>query len=94
MRLSFALLFVVLSTGCAVVQKVDSAIDCAGICDRYASCFDKSYDTGACASRCRSEASKDKNYRRKADMCMACITERSCAEATMSCLTECASVVP
>lgn len=88
-------LFVLLSlSSCAVVQKVDTAIDCGGICDRYASCFDKSYDTSACASRCRASASKDKDFRRKADMCMACITERSCMEATVSCLSECVSVVP
>lgn len=93
MRLSILSLLLVLS-GCAVVQKVDTAIDCNGICERYASCFDKGYDTGACASRCRASAGKDAGFRRKADVCMACITERSCMEATVSCLTECVSVVP
>jgi hypothetical protein len=89
-----ALLVVLSLSSCAVVQKVDTAIDCGGICDRYASCFDKGYDTSACASRCRARAAKDRDFRRKADMCMACITERSCMEATVSCLPECVSVVP
>lgn len=93
LALGIASLLVVLSS-CAVVQKVDTAIDCNGICERYASCFDKSYDTSACASRCRASAGKDREFRRKADMCMACITERSCMEATVSCMTECVSVVP
>lgn len=82
------------ASGCAVVQKIDSAIDCNGICDRYAACFDKKYDVSACASRCRATASAEPNYRRKADMCNACITERSCVGATFACVTECASVVP
>lgn len=81
-------------SGCAVVQKIDSVIDCNGICDRYQSCFDSKYDTSACASRCRASASKDADFRRKADMCNACISERSCAQATFACVTECISVVP
>lgn len=82
------------STGCALVQKIDTAIDCGGICARYASCFDSKYDTSACESRCRKSASKDSDYRRKADMCNACISERSCASAGFGCATECISVVP
>lgn len=86
------ILAVVLSS-CAVVQKIDTAIDCNGICDRYASCFDKKYDVSACASRCRASASEP-DFRRKADMCNACISERSCVAATFACVTECVSVVP
>ena len=81
-------------SGCAVVQKIDSAIDCNGICERYSGCYDKKYDVAACAERCRAQASAHPDYRRKADMCNACITERSCVSATFACLTECASVVP
>jgi hypothetical protein len=77
-----------------VVQKVESAIDCNGICDRYASCFDKKYDTSDCASRCRASASANPDFRRKADVCNACITDRSCVAATFACVTECVSVVP
>jgi len=43
----------------AVVQKIDSVIDCNGICDRYQSCFDKDYDTSACAAKCRKAATRD-----------------------------------
>ena len=93
MRLSFALVLM-LSSGCAVVQRVDTAIDCNGICARYASCFNKGYDTNACEDRCRASARADPAFRRKADVCNACITERSCVEATFACVTECVSVVP
>jgi uncharacterized protein YceK len=82
------------TSGCAVVQRVETAIDCNGICERYASCFDSKYDVSACAARCRSEARKEPDFRRKADMCNTCISERSCVAATFACVTECASVVP
>ena len=78
----------VMLSGCAVVQKVESAIDCGGICERYKSCFDSDYDTGACAASCRRKASEDADYRRKADMCMACIKERSCTKATFACAAD------
>ena len=93
MRLFFALILMI-SSGCAVVQRVDTAIDCHGICARYASCFNKTYDTDACEDRCRASARADVAFRRKADVCNACITERSCVEATFACVTECVSVVP
>ncbi len=83
-----------LLSGCVVVQKVDTAIDCNGVCSRYASCFDSAYDVSACALRCRDASSTDPDYRRKADMCNACISERSCAKATFACVVECAAIVP
>ena len=86
-------LAVSLLSSCAVVQKIDSAIDCNGICERYASCFDKGYDVSACASRCRASASEKPDFRRKADMCNACLTDRSCVSA-FACVSECVSVVP
>lgn len=79
--------------GCTVVQKVDNVFDCGAICDRYKSCFDKDYDAAACASRCRAKGD-DAAARRTADVCSACITDRSCAAATFSCATECVSIVP
>ncbi len=81
-------------SGCAVVQKVDTALDCNGICERYKSCFDSDYDTASCATKCRNKASDDADFRRKADVCNACITERSCTRATFACATDCFSVVP
>lgn len=92
-RLGF-LVMVFWSTSCAMTQRIESAFDCNGICQRYASCFSKDYDTDACAARCRRSAAEDADYRRKANVCEACISERSCAAATFSCLTECVSVVP
>lgn len=89
-----AFLMTLFCCSCAVVQKIDSAIDCNGICERYATCFDTKYDTSACASRCRASASAEPNFRRKAEACNECISVRSCAAATFACVTECLSVVP
>ncbi len=86
--------FLLSGFGCAVTQKVDAALDCNGICDRYKSCFDNDYDASACAASCRNKASEDTSFRRKADVCNACIHERSCTQATFACAAECISVVP
>ena len=89
-----ALALVLALSGCAVVQTIDSALDCRSICNRYATCFDTGYDVDGCESRCRRSAGEDRDYRRKADRCNDCIGERSCASATFSCVLECATVVP
>lgn len=88
------LLMMWFASSCAVVQRIDSAIDCNGICSKYASCFDSKYDTDACADRCRKSASSETDFRRRADMCNACISERSCVAASFACATECVAVVP
>ena len=73
---------------------VDAALDCHAICERYRSCFESSYDVGACEVRCRDRSSSTPDYRRQADQCNACIDERSCAASTFNCVGQCASVVP
>jgi hypothetical protein len=79
---------------CAVVQTIDTALDCRAICNRYQSCFDSAYDVDGCESRCRGHASDDREYRKKADDCDHCIANKSCAKASFSCLQECVGVVP
>jgi len=71
-----------------------NAVDCNGICDRYQSCFDSSYDTTSCESRCRSNADSDANYMTQSDACSSCITDKSCASATFTCGGDCAGIVP
>jgi hypothetical protein len=80
-----------LFTGCGAI---DAAVDCQGICSRYQSCFDNDYDVTSCADRCRNNAGSDTDYKRKADVCNACISNRSCSGATFNCASECASIVP
>ena len=94
MRAAPALFLALALCRCAVVQTIDSALDCRAICNRYSTCFDTGYDIDGCESRCRRNASEDKDYRHKADRCNDCISEKSCAKATFSCLPECVGVVP
>jgi hypothetical protein len=79
-----------LISGCGI----KNAVDCDGICNRYQSCFDSSYDTGACESRCRDNADKDDDFASKVDDCHNCIDDKSCASATFNCGTPCANIVP
>jgi hypothetical protein len=82
--------FAILIPAC---NKADNAVDCNGICDRYKSCFDASYDSGACQDRCRDEADTE-GYATQADECDACIDDKSCASATFECASKCAGIVP
>jgi hypothetical protein len=73
---------------------VKNAIDCHGICARYQSCYDSSYDTGACEDRCRDNADHDSNYADEVDQCHSCMDDKSCASATFNCASPCANIVP
>jgi hypothetical protein len=79
------------NSGC---DEADAAFDCHQVCTKYKTCFNSSYDVSACTSRCREAAAKENSYKDKADICETCIDDRSCASATFSCATECASIVP
>jgi hypothetical protein len=72
---------------------VDAAFDCHAACNRYAECFDKSYNVSACQDRCRTAAKNDPDIKSKADQCEACIDDRSCASATFSCATTCGPIL-
>jgi hypothetical protein len=74
-------------------DKVEHAYDCNQICDRYQECLNSDYDTDACASRCRDKAD-DTDYGNHAEDCQACIDDKSCVNATFSCASECAGIVP
>jgi len=78
------------SSGCGA----DAAFDCHQVCDRYKTCFDQSYDVGACSERCRTNSANSSTVRSQADQCEACIDDKSCASATFSCATTCGSIVP
>lgn len=73
---------------------VDAAVDCQGICTRYRTCFNSSYDVQACEERCRSNAAADKAYKAKADTCKRCIDGNSCTAAAFTCSSDCLAIVP
>jgi hypothetical protein len=74
--------------------ETDKFFDCQSVCDRYKTCFDSKYDVGACRSRCKDKADADKTFQQRADTCESCIDDKSCSEATFTCATQCAGVVP
>jgi hypothetical protein len=92
---SSLLLVTPLLVGCSdTVDEISNSIDCHGVCQRYADCFDADYDVDGCADRCENSADNSENRERRLEMCDACIDDRSCSEATFSCTDDCVGVVP
>lgn len=74
--------------GCAL----DTVVDCANLCERYADCFDPSADQSACTTRCESRVEAGEEDR--ADRCDACLdAEETCATAAVICGGECSPLL-
>lgn len=80
-----------LALGCG---DIDNSFDCNNICDRYRSCFDSSYNTSACYSRCQARGTSNDEDRRRVDTCAACINGLSCVNTVFTCGVQCSSIVP
>jgi hypothetical protein len=82
--------------GCSdTVDDVKDEIDCRQVCSRYKDCrSDSDYDVDACQDRCESDADSSEARRNKLRACDDCIDDKTCTEATFTCLTECAGIVP
>jgi hypothetical protein len=89
-------LLLVGSLGGAVVScdAADRLFDCQSVCNRYKDCYDSKYDVGTCRGRCRDKAAMDAAFEQKASSCENCMDDKSCAETTFKCATECLGVVP
>lgn len=97
MRIAFALstlLSMALAVGCNPVTEIDETVDCRDVCDRYQSCFNASYDTAACRSRCEGLVDADGGRPRAANDCDTCMDDRSCVSAVFSCQVPCAGILP
>jgi hypothetical protein len=92
--LALPLFLAVFAAGITSCGEADKFFDCESVCGRYKSCFDNTYDVGACRNRCKAKADADTTFQQKADACDACIDDKSCSEATFKCATQCAGVVP
>ncbi len=86
--------YMMLALSCSAKDEADRLTDCQQICDKYASCYDKSYDVSACRSHCDDSAKNDKDFDNKVDNCENCLDGKSCTDATFSCATECVGIVP
>lgn len=95
MKKFLALPFVLLvAASCDLTEDVEAEIDCNAICQRYADCFDEDYDVSACQDRCEDDVDQGELTMDEVNACYDCIDDRSCAEGTLSCATECLDIVP
>jgi hypothetical protein len=92
----FAAFFLALGVGLFAPScgEADKLFDCQSVCSRYQTCFNSSYDVEGCRTRCKDNADRDTEFKRKADDCESCIDDRSCSSATFSCATRCGGIVP
>jgi hypothetical protein len=87
-------LFTVSALGCSSADKVTDTIDCHQVCQRYADCYNSSYDVDGCTSRCESSAADSGANMNELQSCDDCIGDKSCLSATFNCATQCGGIVP
>ena len=87
--------FVAASALLAGCGSITTAVDCNTICNRYQTCYNKNYDTGACETRCRSHANSDSDYMQRSQTCTACLdNNKDCTSTTFACGVQCSGIVP
>jgi len=79
--------------GAGGCDNVQNAFNCSDLCNRYRDCFNHSYDTATCSSRCQDLANRNQNFDERANSCQDCLNDNSCVAATFSC-PACAGIVP
>lgn len=72
------------------VHEIDMAVDCDNVCNRYRDCFNTSYNTDNCRSRCHEMVDRDPNA---ANACDSCLDAASCIGA-FGCASECQGILP
>jgi hypothetical protein len=83
-----------LAYGCDAADAIEAKIDCHSVCTRYSDCFNADYDVSACQTDCENGVDSGDIDQSNLDDCENCIDDRSCADATFSCATDCISIVP
>ncbi len=83
-----------LAYGCDAADEIEAEIDCRSVCNRYSECFDEDYDVDACQDSCEDSIDTGDLSQSDLDDCDNCIDDRSCADATFACATDCVSIVP
>ena len=97
LRLAPLALLVLLASNmaCSAADPLTNRWDCQAICQRYADCFNHSYDVDACKDRCESDASNSDSKQNKLDDCHDCIGDQtSCVEDIANCSNSCGAFVP
>jgi len=93
MFLGAALAAIISFVGAGGCDDVQNAFNCGDLCNRYQSCFDTSYDTGACRNRCEDLANNSQNFDERANRCQNCLNQNACVQAAFNC-PDCVGIVP
>jgi len=89
-----SLFFAVVGCSSDAANAITNPIDCHHVCQRYADCYNSSYDVDGCASKCADKANDSNNNQDHLDACNGCIGDKSCLNATFSCASDCSGIVP
>lgn len=92
---AFVCLFLSLTgVACSAADPITNKWDCRDVCQRYADCFDSSYDVDACKDRCESDASNSDDKQNKLDDCHDCIGDHdSCVDDISHCSSSCGTFI-
>jgi hypothetical protein len=89
--LSFATL-----TGCDnndAPETVLSGDRCGDACQRYATCYDASFDVASCTSRCEAAVADSSVSVETTSDCLSCIGDAACGSGSFTCAVTCAAVI-
>jgi hypothetical protein len=75
------------------VSTVLTGDHCTDACNRYAACFNASFDTATCASRCETAIANATITVQTSDDCLTCIGPNTCSGATYTCANVCGAFI-
>jgi hypothetical protein len=67
--------------------------NCEEACNRYAACYDPTFNTDLCEDRCEAALDQDTIVVQTTDDCLACIGVSVCGAPTYSCAAVCTGVI-
>jgi hypothetical protein len=81
-------------TCCSSADAITNNFTCHDVCQRYADCFNSSYDVDGCETKCKDMADDSNTKQGKLDDCHDCIGDKSCVADIASCSSTCGTFVP
>ena len=78
---------------CSAADPITNKFTCHDVCQRYADCFNSSYDISGCTDKCEADASDSSDKQNKLDDCHACIGDKSCVADFTSCSASCGTFI-
>jgi hypothetical protein len=89
-----AMLSVATMSGCDDdVETVLTGNQCEEACDRYAACFDNTFNTDLCTNNCEAAVNNNTIAVATTDDCLNCIGAAVCGAPTYACANVCNSII-